>query len=571
MSARNFNTQNDSYRQLMGNGLTYQVPRFQRDYSWGEDEWDTLWQDILGTVSEGAEPAHYMGYLVLQTKDDKVFDVIDGQQRLITLSILILAILANLERLIREGRNGDDNRIRKEELYRNFIGFRDPETLVPRSKLRLNRNNDSYYQNYIVALRDLPNYRLKSTERLLRESFLFYEKRVWLYTQNLKDDHGKALARFAGDLSDRLFFTKITVDDELNAYKVFETLNARGVRLSPTDLLKNTIFSILHRESRHEHEVNNMEERWEALVGKLGSESFPDFLRVHWNARREFAREAELYRKVRAQVSTSESAFALMRDMEEDVDVYSALSNPEASDLPQELRILASTLRTFKVRQPLAMLLSARRKFPDSGFEAILRAVVVIAFRYNVIGNRGTAEQERIFSSVALAISRGQLHSEARVIAELAPIYVGDSEFRNAFAEKSIRTTDNRNAKVMRYVLAELERHISQARLDFGHSHYNIEHVMPQNPGEGWQHVSEDTIDQFRFRIGNMTLLESSRNREIGNKSFSEKRRVYAESQIVLTRKLAEQEEWGPEQIRNRQEWMAAQATAIWRIPQLPS
>ena len=77
MSATNFNTKNDTLRKLLGNGLTYRIPRFQRDYSWGEDEWDDLWQDILGTIAVGGEPAHYMGYLVLQSADDRVFDVID--------------------------------------------------------------------------------------------------------------------------------------------------------------------------------------------------------------------------------------------------------------------------------------------------------------------------------------------------------------------------------------------------------------------------------------------------------------------------------------------------------------
>ncbi len=90
MSATNFNTRNDIFRKLLGNGLTYRIPRFQRDYSWGEEEWDDLWQDLLGTLNEDGEPAHYMGYLVLQSKDDKVFDVIDGQQRLTTLSLIVL-------------------------------------------------------------------------------------------------------------------------------------------------------------------------------------------------------------------------------------------------------------------------------------------------------------------------------------------------------------------------------------------------------------------------------------------------------------------------------------------------
>jgi uncharacterized protein with ParB-like and HNH nuclease domain len=68
----------------MGNGLTYSVPRFQRDYSWTEDEWEDLWRDIQEVIEAGGKAAHYVGYLVFQTQDQKTFDVIDGQQRLTT-------------------------------------------------------------------------------------------------------------------------------------------------------------------------------------------------------------------------------------------------------------------------------------------------------------------------------------------------------------------------------------------------------------------------------------------------------------------------------------------------------
>ncbi|MFM9067860.1 MAG: DUF262 domain-containing protein, partial [Planctomycetota bacterium] len=79
MPATNFNTENRTYRQLLGNGLTYRVPAFQRDYSWGEEEWEDLWADIHGTLIADGEPAHYMGYLVLKTSDSRIFEVIDGQ------------------------------------------------------------------------------------------------------------------------------------------------------------------------------------------------------------------------------------------------------------------------------------------------------------------------------------------------------------------------------------------------------------------------------------------------------------------------------------------------------------
>ena len=89
-------TTSSTLRQLLGNGLTYEIPKFQRDYSWENEQWDDLWQDIQSVVN-GAELGHYLGYLVLQAKDDKNFKVIDGQQRITTISILILAVIKALQ------------------------------------------------------------------------------------------------------------------------------------------------------------------------------------------------------------------------------------------------------------------------------------------------------------------------------------------------------------------------------------------------------------------------------------------------------------------------------------------
>ena len=119
----NFSTANQSLRQILGNGMTYAVPRFQRDYSWTQDEWDDLWQDIQGTVEDGGELAHYMGYLVLQTRDNKQFEIIDGQQRLTTLSLLALAVIGGLEALVSAGTEAENNRISAQQFRNTFIGY----------------------------------------------------------------------------------------------------------------------------------------------------------------------------------------------------------------------------------------------------------------------------------------------------------------------------------------------------------------------------------------------------------------------------------------------------------------
>ena len=155
----NFNTTNNTFRQLMGNGLSYRVPLFQRDYSWGPDEWDDLWQDIVALFDDDPEPAHYMGYLVLQSADYRAFDIIDGQQRMTTLSLLMLAAASHLSDLAAPDDPGDPETRRAEQLRASYIGYLDPVTLVSRSKLTLNRHNDSFYQNYLVPLERLPQAR----------------------------------------------------------------------------------------------------------------------------------------------------------------------------------------------------------------------------------------------------------------------------------------------------------------------------------------------------------------------------------------------------------------------------
>jgi hypothetical protein len=570
MAATNFKTENNTFRKLIGNGLTYRIPRFQRDYSWTNEEWEDLWMDLLGTLKGDGEPAHYMGYLVLQSKDDKTFDVIDGQQRLTTISIIVLAVIKNIHRLIDAGNDAESNKRRVDQIFQTYVGYLDPVTLVARPKLTLNRNNNNYFQTYLVPLGHLPQRGFRASEHLLRKAFEWFDKQVAAYLKASTGNEGMRLAKLIEDISDRLFFTMITVTDELNAYKVFETLNARGVRLSATDLLKNYLFSVLDRGGETDHELHNLEDRWEAIVGRLQSENFPDFLRVHWNSRRSFARQADLFKTIRAQVSTPETVFQLLRDMEEDLDTYLALSSPEASDWPQEDKRQAGVLKTFRVRQPFPLLLAAKRTLDTPDFTGLLRATVVISMRFNVIGSYSTGEQERKYNEVAERIAKSDLNKLGPVLQALRSVYPDDTAFRNAFAEKTIRTTDSRNNRVVRFILCALEKHLSGQDYSFVSDAFNIEHVLPQNALDGWGEFGNDDADALVYRLGNMTLLQAGTNRDLGTADYAQKRTVYQQSSFAITQKLANDNvEWKPDRIAAQQNWMATQATAVWRIAQL--
>lgn len=128
-------TSNKTYRQLMGNGLRFEIPKFQRDYSWEAEQWDDLWLDLI-SLFEDEESEHYMGYLVLQTSNNKNFSIIDGQQRLTTMSLLILSVLKCLDDLINNNIDSDNNNRRKEALRNSYIGNINPVTLISDNKTK---------------------------------------------------------------------------------------------------------------------------------------------------------------------------------------------------------------------------------------------------------------------------------------------------------------------------------------------------------------------------------------------------------------------------------------------------
>jgi hypothetical protein len=569
MSTMNFNTANATFRQLIGNGQSYCVPPFQRDYSWTEDEWDDLWQDIISLFEPDGEKVHYMGYLVLQTSDQKRFEIIDGQQRITTISVMILAGLGHLQDLVTAGLDAENNAKRKDQLQSSFIGYLDPVSLVSRSKLELNRHNNRFYQTYLVPLEKLPQRGLNASEHKLRKAFNWFKERMKDRCK-ITAESGRNLAAFIDSLVDKIFFTVITVTDELNAFKVFETLNARGVRLSATDLLKNYLFSVISSKDTHETELKALEDRWERIVGLLGSESFPEFLRVFWNSRNRLVRKSDLFKTIRKKITSRDAAFGLLRDLDYASAVYAGLKDPQDPAWNKEEKQGIAQLLMFNVRQPLAMLMACHAAFFEqnrAAFTRILRSIVVVSFRYNVICNLQTHEQERLYNDIAQKIASRTHSKPADVIAALNPVYPDDNQFKAAFSEKELRTTNSRNKKVVRYILFEIERQQSGQEFDFESATYSLEHILPENPSREWDDIEENSQDRLIYRIGNMTPLETGKNRDVGNKAYAVKRSVYQHSPFHITRAVAEHyNTWNAEKIEARQKQLASVAAGIWKI-----
>lgn len=551
------NTSTGSFGSIISNNRRFFVPKFQRDYSWDSEQWDDLWQDIETMIEENDD--HYMGYLVLQTSDEKNYYVIDGQQRFTTIILLILAAIKNIQKLINQGQEVEDNMRRIDTLKKTYIGNENPVTLEYDSLLELNRNNEPYFRDYIVKLDVLSARNLKNTEKLMKRCFEFYEQKL-----NASSYDGQGYAAFIQRVVDGLFFTLIEVNDEMNAFRVFETLNARGVQLSSSDLLKNYLFSVVDREMSHQSYIDTLERKWSKLTDNIKAEKLPEFLRYYWNAQHKRIKANEVFKTIRKNVKTATEVFRLVDEMVKYSEIYMALT--DASDemwIDPAVRENVSLLNLFNLKQPYSLLMAAKMSLNDDQFRDLLRTVIVICFRYNVIGDRNPNDQDIPFNNMSILIS-----SEGRVdYSILTPIIVNDAEFKGAFSEKSFPYS-SRNAKVVRYILGKIEHFKGSHQLvSFSDENASIEHVLPQDPGTEWN-IDEDKAQRFVFRLGNTCLLERKLNRDLQNVGFSVKKEVYNTSNYYYAKRIAsEYEEWTTQSIINLQKEMANAAVSIWQIP----
>ena len=574
MSTLNFNTTNATFRQLLGNGMSYHVPSFQRDYSWADEQWDDLWQDIRSLFAEDGDPDHYMGYLVLQTNDNKHFEVIDGQQRLTTISLIILASLTVFRKLADQGMDSERNIKRLEQFQSSYIGYVDPVTLVSRPKLTLNRQTDDFYQTKIVSLSVESRPRnLNASEKQLLKAFRFFEERLAREYGAATEHAGETLASFLDQVVDKLQFTKITVTDELNAFKVFETLNARGVRLSSTDLLKNHLFSVVDAASQNKSgDIKSLETQWERIIDNLDGGDFPKFLRVFWNSQNKGVTKADLFKAIRRQINEPRHVFELLRGLDECASIYTALCAPYAdAHLNAEEKYALDLLQCFHVRQPLPALLSCYRRFFETqrgDFMKILNAIVALSFRYNIIAELNPNDLEGMYNNIACNVMNGKLATARDAIALMRNNYPDDEMFAFNFARKELSTNNQRNNKIMRYILHKLEQQRNGGiPYDMDNARTTLEHVLPEHPSAEWDYMSDAIQDRMVFRIGNMTLLEAGKNRDIQNIGYSQKRLVYAKSEFKMTQAIAEEHEtWDEAAIESRQQQMANRATSVWRI-----
>lgn len=544
-----YNTERNDLSSLLTADRRFIVPKYQRDYSWKKENWIDLWDDLLELNEKNSY--HYMGYLVLKrdADNDKIFTIIDGQQRLTTISILILALVKIFGEI--QGKDYQADGAAK-NIYDLYIGTKDVITSKSDTKLQLNRNNNEYYKNYLATYKEQK--KLKYSWKLMYDCFEYY------YDVIKKDFYSESKLNELRNKIDSLLFTTMFVDDEVNAYSIFETLNARGVELSTTDLLKNYLFSIVDKEDSIK--LDDIEDKWKEIIDNAPENTeLAHMFYIYWNGREKLCNEKNIFKEVRKKIKNAKEVFDLLNDLCEKTKNYYLLINTWDSYWNDKGRCkeYLETFKKMKVTQVYSMLIFALDILNSNNFEKLLRYLVIICFRYNTICGKDPKVQSVKFNELSIEMINSNEFNYEKLKQSL---YVEDSTFEELF--KNILFTPKQN-NLVKYILLKIEK--ANDNGSYEENDLSIEHVLPKVVSDKWD-FSEDFYDEFAYRLGNLYLLEKNLNKDCDSDSFAVKKDYYKKSIIPSIRELGNSSNtnWDDNSIIKRQERLAKISKGIWSL-----
>lgn len=564
MAKENFTAETKSFKDLFMSDSIYVIPPYQRDYSWDNDnsEWEDLWNDI-----SSQEDKHYIGFVVLKENDNKTFEVIDGQQRLATISIIVLSALNILKEYIAGSKDIERELEQKrlQLLINDYIGRDDSISLEFYNKLKLNKFNDPFFKYLCKSKTEdgiLP-YTDKKTKsnKLLESAFLYFRRKVLAQIIQI---NGQNIGKFLEKITQKLFFTILYVNSDANAYTLFETLNARGMKLAAVDLLKNFLYS---KVSSNQNHLDTMQKNWQEISSNVKEGDLNKFIRTDWGSRNDLVEDRRLYNVISKCISTDDMAFNYVKDLKESSIYFSLLQKTQdsywkQSGFNQDVCNYLDGLQQLQIKQIYGILIAYLKKLGNKDFHTLVRWAENISFRFNTISSQDAKEQEKVYNEIAIKISSGELQELNDIKKYLKRIYIKKDEFISKFAKAEIKRT-----ATIKYILNKLNQQMNGSSLNL--DDYTVEHILSQNRNSDWDKFVEP--EDFVWRIGNLTLLKKTTNEDLKNKNFIQKREIYKNNENIITSSLYDYADLNADTIENRQAKLAELAEIIWGIPELES
>jgi hypothetical protein len=532
------------------------VPAHQREYSWTRDEVTTLLQDFARAISEPSD--YFLGTVVTVPRSAELLEIIDGQQRLATTAIFFSQMrnyLRPLEPIISDS-------------IKPFLTDIDRQRRQHIPKMQLNLDDNEYFRT-LIALEDTKNVPKpnKPSHLLIWDAFRAADEQIKkiLGEYNSKD-HGDILNKWIWFIEHNAEVILLKVPTESNAYRMFETLNDRGLRITQAHLVKSYLFG------QSQERLPEAIQKWALIRGTLESLEEEDitvtFLRHALIAIRGFLRQQEVYDAVQRQAKGPQLSIAFLNILEGLANTYVAIFNPESekwSAYPDAMRRAIQTLNLLSIRPMRPLMLAVAAKFSPPEAAEVFRMLISAGVRMLIAGSTRSGSVEEPLADTANKVYEGKLDIKGvrGVLQSVAP---ADEQFRLGFQVASVS-----KMSLARYYLRSLEMTAKQEPAPWfvpndDRQTITLEHVLPHNPGTGWGEFDDQSALAYVKRIGNLVLLPAKSNAQLGNADFQTKAAVFADAPYETTRQVATADKWDPETIRRRQEILAGLALRTWPL-----
>ncbi|MDA8680923.1 DUF262 domain-containing HNH endonuclease family protein [Porticoccaceae bacterium] len=552
-------------------GSYFYIPRFQRPYSWDEENVNDFWNDVVVNQSEN----YFIGSMVVFKKEKQLFGVVDGQQRLTTITILLCVI--------------------RDAFLK--IGEEDPaqgvHRLVERQDTRSNKNvyvlktetSFPYFQEHIQKYKEDPelDVEFQQEEKNLRNTHVRFDKLVNEDLKSVdldstingaeKDELKVEKLTKVRDAVLNLNLIFITLDNEDDAYLIFETLNTRGKDLALTDLVKNHFSK--HLKARGD--VDHSRIKWESIldiIHKSSSDISSDkFIYHFWASRYQAVTQGKLFPIIKKDI-TKAKAKSYLEDLLSDAKIYRSIHESSFDWGKNETEVSDSldALQLFKLSQPTPAVMSLVRAYRDNKikYKKLKEALGVIEnfhFVFTAItSSRSSGGISAMYSSLAIKLYEAQdSDSAARLITDFS-FKLRDKrpsleEFKVAFREVIYTNSNSKQKNLVRYILRKFSvYYLYKYPVDF--DDLSIEHLHPQSLIN-----DSDWPESLVGCLGNLIFLDKKMNVKLGNKPFLEKKNELISAGYSLPQFISGLEQWNSPDVNEHVGLMAEKAYHdIWKI-----
>ena len=519
-----FTATESSFDELMGSvERKYVIPRYQREYSWGVDNLATFWSDIHD------EDDFFFGSVVLKRPERRRarIEIIDGQQRMLTMTILYAAIRDVLNEL---GELTDAASIHSQFIITRR-GRRDNDHIIqPTQGLR------NYFERSVQSLD--PDFRRPSTkeEKRVKKNYEWFKARIYDKLQSRSTDESLTIIDDLIDTIGRMQLIQITVTESYDAYRIFETVNATGVDLSVADLIKNMVFKHIREDDDTGEDPAQI--KWTEMKNNLAEINLDvaRFVRYHWISSRETVTMGKLYKSVKS-ATTNRAWQTLMDDLVHDSTLINHLM---LGEIPNEnmhgnisrINRKLKLINGLGFSQCYVLLLSVYRNmerlnYSWDEFEDLVSELENFNFIYHTICTRPANRVENFYSQKAILINQTQNDEVglARFSSNIESVYTefislkpNRSDFIQDFTTSTQYSNSKKRKSLLRYILGRFEEYhypeqVNERPID---DSISIEHFLPQSPEEHWGLSSED-VKHYVHLIGNLFLVGQGFNSSARN------------------------------------------------------